>query len=319
MEPKPSVLVTGGAGFIGSHLVEGLVKTGWRVSIVDNLSTGSLHNLNSVISAIELYKLDILGEAFQRLIEAKHFDYIIHLAANSYVPPSVKYPVFDFDENLRGTFLLLNALRNYSTKSRLIYASSAAVYGDPAINPITESSPLDPISPYGVSKLGAERYAYVFHKLYGVPVTILRFFSVYGPRQMKQLIYDMMRKMDSNPQRVEILGDGKQTRDVLFVEELVSAIFLVLTKSEFKGEVFNIASGVGYPIINIIQIIADKMNVSPTYVYTGSVRAGDPIDWVADIQKIRSIGFSPRYSLEEGIEKTVSWFRNEKEQKSLTE
>lgn len=312
MEPKPSVLVTGGAGFIGSHLVEGLVKTGWRVSIVDNLVTGSLHNLHSVINAIELYKLDILGEAFQRLIETKHFDYIIHLAANSYVPPSVKDPVFDFDENLRGTFLLLNALRNYSTTSRLIYASSAAVYGDPAVNPIAESAPLDPISPYGVSKLGAERYAYVFHKLYGVPVTILRFFSVYGPRQMKQLIYDMMRKMDENPQRVEIFGDGKQTRDVLYVEDLVSAISLVLTKSEFRGEVFNIASGVGYPIINIIHIIADMMNVSPTYVYTGSVRAGDPIDWVADIQKIRSIGFCPRYSLEEGIEKTVSWFRNEK-------
>lgn len=308
MNTKQSVLITGGAGFIGSHLAEALSARGFNVVIVDNLSTGSLQNLHQVFGNIQFFHCDILDDGFFDIIRNHHYDFIIHLAANSYVPPSVKNPRFDFDVNLLGSFMLMDFLRKQPKDVKIIYASSAAVYGDPSENPISENTNLAPISPYGVSKLAAERYFYVFSKLYGLRTTILRFFSVYGPRQKKQLIYDMMVKMKHNPQQIEVFGDGTQTRDLLYVDDLVKVICLVMEKSSFQGDVINVGSGVGYPIIEIIQQIAQALNVKPIYHFTGNVRPGDPLNWVADINKLRNIGFEPTFSLEKGIGNTVSWF-----------
>ena len=177
------VLVTGGAGFIGSHLVEQLVASGARVVVVDDLSSGSIENVYRVNGQVELRQLDIRRASWKRLFDERQYDVIFHLAANAYIPPSVRRPAWDSRLNLGGTLRLLEALRKMKWPGALIYASSAAVYGNPVHLPMHEDDPWIPISPYGAGKLAAERYIAVYSQLYNLRAGSLRFFSIYGPRQ----------------------------------------------------------------------------------------------------------------------------------------
>ncbi len=187
-----SVLVSGGAGFLGSHLVEQLTSAGAVVTIVDDLSTGHRENLSAVSDAVELKVLDIRQSIWEQILNDNQYDVIFHLAANAYVPPSVERPAWDYQINLDSTFRLLEALHTIKWPGVLIYASSAAVYGNPVRIPICEDDPTVPISPYGVAKLAAERYNAVYSQLYGLRSASLRFFSLYGPRQRKQVVYDLI-------------------------------------------------------------------------------------------------------------------------------
>lgn len=302
-----SVLVTGGAGFIGSHLCEVLVEKSVQVTVVDNLSSGRIRNIQKIADRIEFHELDIRSSAFRDLLLTCDFDVIFHLAANAYVPPSIESPDYDLQTNLVATFDLLETLRSSGLDSTLIVASSAAVYGNPTRIPITETGLTVPISPYGVSKLAMERYVSVYSRLYGLKAASLRLFSVYGPRQRKQVVYDFIKKISNNPSELVILGDGTQVRDLIYVEDVVQAALIVLDNAPLEGEVYNVAGGRGYSTQEIAETLTNIMGLSPKFHYTGSIRPGDCEKWIACIDRIRRLGFSPRISLEEGMRRTTEW------------
>lgn len=307
---RKSILVTGGAGFIGSHLCEALVSKGAQVTIVDNLSNGSLQNIAGIAQFIKFYNLDISSKAFVKLLVDANFDVIFHLAANAYVPPSVKNPEYDFRVNLSAPFQLLETLRCSGLNPVLVSNSSAGVYGNPIRVPICEDDLAIPISPYGVSKLTTDRYIYVYSQLYGLKAASIRLFSAYGPRQHKQIIFDFIRKISSNPSNLEILGDGTQVRDWIFVDDVVQALLVVSEHAPLNGEVYNVATGTGYTTRDLAEMIFKILDLEPKYHFSGSVRPGDPDVWIANIDRIRKLGYNPKISLEEGIKKTIDWYRS---------
>ncbi|HIQ05831.1 MAG TPA: NAD-dependent epimerase/dehydratase family protein [Anaerolineae bacterium] len=304
------VLVTGGAGFIGSHLVQALLARGARVSVVDNLTTGSPTNLRQAGTRVELIQMDINCPDFEALV-AQGFDVICHFAGNAYVPASVEDPQTDFDVNLRVAFRILETIRQSKLDTVLLYPSSAAVYGSPRQLPITESSPLAPISPYGVSKLAAERYIAVYSEIYGVRGASLRLFSCYGPRQRKQIVYDFIHKLDRNPKQLLIYGDGTQERDFCFVDDTVEAALIVLERGKLQGEVYNVASGRSCSTAELAHLVAESMELTPELRFTGQVRPGDAQIWRADISRLQVLGYRPQVSLEEGIARTLRWYREQ--------
>jgi UDP-glucose 4-epimerase len=304
-----TALVTGGAGFIGSHLTEALVAQGYRVTVVDNLFNSSLENLQAVADQVEICEMDMHEAAFAEMLETTRFESIFHMAANAYVPPSIENPAFDFRTNLLATFQLLETIRQAKLSPRLIVASSAAVYGNPDHVPIVETDPTVPISPYGVGKLGMERYVHVYSQIYGIRAASLRFFSVFGPRQHKQIVYDFIKKITNNPDELVILGDGTQMRDMVYVEDVVQAIMTVHDQAPLQGEVFNVAVGKGYSTREMAETMTQIMNVTPKFTYTGSVRPGDCDKWIASIDLLKELGYDPRVSLKEGMRRTIEWYQ----------
>jgi UDP-glucose 4-epimerase len=303
-----SALVTGGAGFIGSHLAEALVERGVQVTIVDDLSNGSLENIRTIAGRVNFYSLDIRSPAFIELLLSGNFKTLFHFAAEAYVPPSVKNPENNYLVNLAGPFYILEALRKAKLDTTLIIGSSAAVYGNPCHIPISELDPTFPISPYGVSKLAIERYTAVYSQIYGLKAASLRLFSIYGPRQRKQIVYDFIHKVDTNPDEMEILGDGTQVRDLIYVKDVVQAVLLIWEHAPLEGEVYNVAAGVGLSTRQVAATVAHVMGVSPALRYTGNIRPGDAEKWVACIDKIIALGFWPRFSFEQGVRQTVEWY-----------
>lgn len=305
-----NVLVTGGAGFIGSHLVEQLVVSGAFVTVVDNFSTGCLSNLNRVSDRIEIKELDVRRLAWQNLLSSRQYHVIYHLAANAYVPPSVERPAWDSRINFGSTLRLLEALRKMNWPGALIYASSAAVYGNPVHVPIKEDDPLIPISPYGVGKLAAERYISVYCQLYNLRASSLRIFSVYGPRQHKQVVFDFIQKITHNQHELFIYGDGSQIRDFNYVEDLARAAIIVTERGDLKGEVYNVASGHECSIRELAENLCNTMCSSPKFVYSGVIRPGDPEKWLVDISKLAKLGYQPNVLLNEGLRRTVDWYQS---------
>jgi UDP-glucose 4-epimerase len=280
--------------------------------VVDDLSTGNIYNLKKLFVYIDFKKLNINDYKFKKLIQTTQFDVIFHLASNAYVPTSCKNPRFDYESNLANSFRLFELLRHMDYKPILIYFSSAAVYGEPKVLPVKEDASTIPISPYGVSKLASERYLSVYSKLYGIKGASIRLFSCYGKRQHKQIVYDFMNKLYNNPKELEIIGNGAQTRDLIYVKDVVNAAICVAERGNCIGEVYNVATGKEITTLNLAKLIANAMNLTPKFKFTGVVRAGDPNRWVADIEKITKLGFIPNYSLKDGIKETVEWFLKER-------
>jgi UDP-glucose 4-epimerase len=308
--PGTSALVTGGAGFIGSHLVERLVSLGAAVTVLDDLSTGCRQNLSGVADRIELLPVE-LGEALRTgAIPASRFDFVFHLAANPYIPASVEDPALDYRCNLAASFALLETLRALPRCPVLVIASSAAVYGNPSQLPIREQDPTVPISPYGVSKLAAERYLAVYASIFGLPALSLRLFSVYGPRQRKQVVYDLMNRLRSDPSRLEVIGDGSQERDLSFVTDVTEAFLVAATRSPARGESLNVASGASLTIADLVKAVCRACEVFPTVCYTGRTRPGDAERWSVDVSRLAALGHSPRTRLGEGLRSVRDWIRD---------
>jgi len=306
-----NAIITGGAGFIGSHLVEALLNIGVdRITVLDNFSEGSLSNLYAVSGKIKIQKLDITLENWQDILFESNYDYIFHFAGNANVQTSVDKPDVDYYLNLHPTFKLLEAIRRLKWPGCLIYSSSAAVYGNPASFPIQETDPSTPLSPYGVSKLAAERYLTIYSQLYNIKAASIRAASVYGPRLKKQVIYDMLVKITRNPKELVVFGDGTQTRDFIFVKDVAQAAIDIALKGELNGETYNVATGKSHSILHLAETITNMVGVNPEFILTGDLRAGEPINWKFDIQKLNDIGFYPSFSLQEGIAHTCEWFRS---------
>ncbi|MBL8132607.1 MAG: GDP-mannose 4,6-dehydratase [Anaerolineae bacterium] len=302
------VLITGGAGFIGSHLTEVLVGVGAKVTVVDNLATGNAANLQHLGAQVTLIVGDV-GELLRlKRLQVSDYAAIFHLAGNPYIPPSVENPAYDLRENLLNTFNLLEAVREAKERPKLISASSAAVYGNPVRLPIREDDPTVPISPYGVSKLAGERYLAVYSQLYDIAAVSMRFFSVYGPRQKKQVVFDLLRKIEANPHDIEVYGDGTQTRDFAYVMDIAHALVLAAERAPGRGEAYNVASGETTSIGQLVSALCEVCGVAPHIHYTGSVRPGDAERWEVDMQRLTDLGFKPETSLHDGVAAVKAWY-----------
>jgi UDP-glucose 4-epimerase len=307
------VLVTGGAGFIGSHVVDSLVQEGYEVRVLDNLTTGKLENIQGHLSSdkIELVKGDIrdLSTVKESL---ENIDAVIHFAALVSVPLSIKNPNLTFDINLLGS---LNLLRSSVEKNinRFVFISSCAVCGDPKLLPVTEETPTNPISPYAESKLIGERYCQGFSERDLLRTVILRFFNVYGPRQGMNDYSGVITRfvnLANNKSSLTIYGDGLQTRDFVNVADIAEAV-LSSIKSSCASGVFNVGSGKPTSINELAQTIL-QLTGADVEIRHKECRDGDIRDSYADISKARKfLGFEPKVSLKEGLKILLDHDRDE--------
>ena len=295
------ILVTGGAGFIGSHLVDRLAPEN-RVIVLDNLFTGQMSNLETSKDRITFINGDILDKVLLTGLVA-NVDIIFHLAANVGNIRSINDPYFDMDVNIRGMLNLLEACRN-SKVERLVYSSSGAIFGEARYLPIDEEHPVSPESPYAVSKLAAEKYCFAFHKVHGIPTTALRYFNVYGPRQdtseyANAISIFSRRIREGKP--LTIFGDGKQTRDFVFVEDVVSANILAATQPSAVGEIFNIGTGKEDSIEHLATMLREVSGRESTVTYAAP-RAGEVRHSRANIEKAQKLlGYNPKTNFKEGL------------------
>ncbi|HZO90853.1 MAG TPA: SDR family oxidoreductase [Chthonomonadaceae bacterium] len=306
-------LVTGGAGFIGSHLVRRLIAEGHEVTVLDNLSTGSRANLAEVEPAIRFVEGDIRHQGLlARLMSG--IDYVFHQAALPSVPRSIADPAASHDVNVNGTLNLLLAAREAGVR-RVICAASSSAYGNTAVLPKVESMPATPRSPYAVTKYVGELYCQVFHQVYGLETVALRYFNVFGPRQSPRSQYAaaVPRFIHALLHREPpvIYGDGEQTRDFTYVENVVDAnLRAALAPAEaVAGQVFNIGCGDRISLNRLVAELQEILGVSIPPRYEPS-RTGDVRDSQADIAKARqAFGYTPAIGLAEGLRRTVAWFQ----------
>jgi nucleoside-diphosphate-sugar epimerase len=303
-------LVTGGAGFIGSHLVRALLEQGDFVRILDNFSTGKHENVAGL--KVDILEGDLRDSA--RVAKAvEGIDFVFHEAAFVSVPQSMDEPMTCFDVNQRGTESLLEAARKAGVK-RVVLASSAAVYGDLETMPLEEHFPLRPLSPYAVSKRVDELYAEMYTRSFGLEVVALRYFNVYGPRQRPDSMYaaavPIFARRLIDGKSVTIYGDGSQTRDLIYVGDIVRANLAASQHPEAPGQVFNICTGAETRIIDLIEVLMDLFPNAPAPEFAPA-RAGDIYRSVGSPKKAAELlGFRPQTSLAEGLKAVVDWMKS---------
>ena len=294
------VLVTGGAGFIGSHLVDRLVDEGCQVVVLDDLSSGSLENIRHHLNSgnVRFYEADVRSsEAVLKAV--KGVDFVCHLAALVSVPYSVQEPLLTHEVNATGTLNLLSASLKCGVEE-FLYLSTCAVYGEAKYLPIDEAHPTNPISPYAASKLAAEHYCEAFHEAYGLRTVILRAFNVYGPRQSAGVVAQFIQRFKDGYPPI-IYGDGRQTRDFLYVQDAVDAILLAMNNNDVVGRVFNIGTGKAIAINDLARllILLSGMELEPIYE---EPMTGDVSHSCADIRKAeKELKYKPSFSLERAL------------------
>lgn len=307
----PIDLVTGGAGFIGSHLVGALLASGRKVRVVDDLSTGHLGRLDSVRERVEFIEADLSSAELAPIVDG--VDRIFHLAAVSSVPRSVKDPLTSHRSIATATLRLLMAARDRGTRS-FVLSSSSSVYGDTTVSPKHEGLAPRPISPYGVAKLTAEGYARTFAALYGLPTVSLRYFNVFGPGQDEQSSYaaviptfiaGALAHTD-----LTINGDGTQTRDFTYVDNVVAANIAAAADGVPIGGVYNIANGDPHSVNDLVTELGRILGAPPSVTH-GPPRAGDILhSHAANDAARRDLGWKPTVAFGEGLRRTVEWYRD---------
>src|SRR5713226_2305965 len=303
-------LVTGGAGFIASHVVDAYFEEGLDVVIVDDLSRGSIENVNP---RARLYDADIRNyEEMRKIFETECPDYVNHHAAQMDLRRGVVEPVFDADVNILGSIHLLNLAVEFKVK-RVVYASSGGgVYGEPLQVPIPESHAVNPITPYGISKHTVEHYLYTYNALYGLPYVVLRYGNVYGPRQSSKgeagvvaiFCEQMLQKITPT-----IFGQGKKTRDYVEVSDVARANVRALSVGD--GEIFNIATGVQTTDYQIFEAVREALGIAPFRPSYAPKRPGEVDHIVLEVSKARNkLGWQPQVELRQGVLRTAEWFRS---------
>lgn len=302
MNGRMNVLVTGGAGFIGSHLVRAIVELGHQVFALDDLSSGKLENLPSGVTFLHKSVVDLAG------LEVHNIDVIYHLAAIASVPKSVDNPMETFVVNVGGTVNVLEAARLASVK-KVVFASSCAVYGD-CYKKMGELDIPRPLSPYAWSKLVCEQYCDMYTKLYSLPTVCLRYFNVFGEKQALSSQYGLVvpRFINCATHNISlpIYGDGKQTRDFIFIDDAIDATILS-SKEEMTG-VYNVGSGDNTSISDLAGLII-SITGSKSCIEFHEPRAGDPLHTRANVSRIMKEGFVPGWSLEAGLRRTIGHAR----------
>ena len=303
-------LVTGGAGFIGSHLTEELVRRGARVRVVDSLVTGRRQNL-AHLPGVEFLQGDLADpDVARRAVDG--VEYVLHQAAIPSVPRSVEDPVTSNRANIDASLNLLVAARDAGVR-RVVYAGSSSAYGDSATLPKIETMPTAPLSPYALQKLVAEQYCQMFTRLYGLETVTTRYFNVFGPRQDPSSPYSGVISLFISAllegRAPKIYGDGEQTRDFTYVANVVDGVLRAAEAPRASGEVINVATGGRISLNQLFRTIRSLVGASVEPIYDAP-RAGDVRDSQADITKAGQIlGYHPQASFEEGLEKTIAWYR----------
>jgi len=312
------ILVTGGAGFIGSHLAERLVSSGHCVSIVDDLNDFyspevKRANLNAVGAAgpVEFHWCDIRNvDAMDRIVGSFQPEAIFHLAARAGVRPSLEQPLLYEETNVKGTLILLEAARRNGVK-KFVFASSSSVYGIANRVPFREDDPVHcPISPYAATKLAAEKFCFTYSHLYRLPVVCLRFFTVYGPRQRPDLAIHKFARLIEAGRPVPFFGDGSSGRDYTYIDDAVSGLLAALSY-DTRFEIFNIGNSRPVKLIELVSTLEAALG-KPAVLERRPDQPGDVPLTFADISKAgRLLGYQPRTSFEDGIRKFVEWMRAE--------
>ena len=309
---KRLALVTGGAGFIGSNLVRGLLKRRWSVRVLDNFSTGMLHNIADLQSRIEVIRGDIRTlSTCRRAVKGART--VFHLAALPSVARSVEDPLSSNEVNVNGTLNLLEVAREHGVEG-FVYSSSSSVYGDTPRLPKREKMKETPLSPYAVSKVAAEKYCQAYTRLYGLRTVSLRYFNVYGPRQDPSSEYSaVIPKFITallEGRQPEIYGDGKQTRDFTFIRDVVDANILAAASKSAAGSAVNIGTGSRCSLLRLVKVLNGLIGTGlpPRFA---PARPGDVLHSLAAVEQAEeAIGYRPRFSLEEGLQETIGYFRS---------
>jgi nucleoside-diphosphate-sugar epimerase len=309
-------LVTGGAGFIGSHLVSALLQQGASVRVLDNFSSGKRENIVALDDQSHSGRLELLEGDLRdpgKVAEAvQGVEVVFHEAAFVSVPESMERPRDCFDVNVAGTSVLLEAARQAGVR-RAVIASSAAVYGDSDALPLNEDAPLRPLSPYAVSKRVDEMYAALYTEAFGLDVAALRYFNVYGPRQRPDSMYAaavpiFIRRL-CDGKAVTVFGDGGQTRDLIFVGDVVRANLMASEHPAAAGQVFNVCTGQGTRILDLLEVLLDLFPNAPQPVFAGP-RPGDIYRSIGDPGRAaKLLDFTAQISLADGLKETAAWMR----------
>jgi UDP-glucose 4-epimerase len=307
------ILVTGGAGFIGSHLVDRLVEKGYFVRVFDNLSSGSLKNIEKHIGKenFEFIKGDLKNRDEVYSI-VKDIDTIFHLAANPEVRISSIEPEIHFRENIVATFNLLEAIRRSGGAEELVFASSSTVYGDPEEIPTPETHIIKPISVYGASKAACEALISSYAHLYGFKAVSIRYANIVGPRLRHGVIYDFIIKLKRNPEVLEVLGDGTQRKSYLYIDDAIDATLYITEKlmDNIVYDIYNVGNKDWITVGEIAEIVSSVMGLKPRIIYTGGTPdgrgwPGDVKYMLLSIEKLEKKGWSPKYSSREAVELTA--------------
>ncbi len=309
----PRALVTGGAGFIGSHMVEGLLAKGYEVRVLDNFATGRRENLTPVLSQIELIEGDVRNLTTVHTA-VRQVDLVFHEAALPSVERSVRDPLTTNEVNIRGTLNVLLAARDAGVR-RVVYASSSSAYGNTPTLPKVETMPPAPLSPYAVSKLTGEQYMGVFTALYGLSTISLRYFNVFGPRQDPTTQYaGFIAKVVScalSGEPYPVFGDGEQSRDFTYVENVVQANLLAAGTDFENSPILNIACG-GRITLNETIAMVNRLTHQDLAIHYGPPRAGDVRDSQASLEQAEKIlHYHPTVDVEEGLRRTLEWYRTQ--------
>jgi dTDP-glucose 4,6-dehydratase/UDP-glucose 4-epimerase len=295
------ILILGSEGFIGSHLVRYFLQKDYQVEGCDLFETSLKGNYPYT-------KVTRLSPEWEEIFTTLQPDVCINAAGSGNVPYSMQHPLSDFEANTLDTIRLLDVIRRFHSACKYLHISSAAVYGNPQSLPVMEQTPLHPLSPYGWHKFMSESICREYHELYGAQVVIVRPFSVYGNGLRKQLLWDLCKKMEAQD-NVTLYGTGRESRDFIHIDDLCFLIDCVLTKSEFKSDIYNAGNGIQVYIETIAALVKQFFGSKKSIHFNGESRKGDPLNWEAEISKVKQLGYKPKVSLESGIKEYVSYFK----------
>jgi UDP-glucose 4-epimerase len=306
-DPKmiKTILLTGGAGFIGSHICDKLLESGYFVVVIDNLLLGREENIIHLFSNqnFKFIKGDILDTSFLNAIFAEyHFDAIFHMAANSDIQKGGKDPIIDYELTFMTTFSVLQAMKRYHVEN-LVFASSSAIYGETSALLTENYGPLLPVSNYGAGKLASEAFISTFSVNYGIQAWITRFPNVVGERFTHGVIYDFIRKLKKNPFELEVLGNGEQIKPYVYVKDLVAGIFYVWENCNDKINIYNLGVESRTKVKEIAQMVIEELGLKARIKYTGSDRGwvGDVPEFKYDLSKIHKLGWKAKYTSNEAV------------------
>ncbi|WKT93361.1 NAD-dependent epimerase/dehydratase family protein [Brucella anthropi] len=287
------ILIIGARGFIGTHLKMSMAGFG-----------------EIVTASLSSFQRGDRKQNFAQLFSSVRPDVCINCSGAAHVPSSFKDPLCDFEMNTASVYEMLAAISQHSPRTRFVHLSSAAVYGNPVCLPITESTPLDPVSPYGYHKRAAEQFCQEFSQIYDVRSVSLRIFSAYGPGLRKQLLWDTYCKWRDLAE-IKLFGTGDETRDFIYIDDVCAAIQTVIKEAEFQGECINVASGVAVSIREIVTMLLQELGGSKRAYFEGCKREGDPDAWRADIRTLEALGFKNRTPIINGIKATAQWLKEQ--------